>query len=435
MTLARGFLSADLEWLASDDADPVERATAAELSIVADGLYLTEVDDLLAKTVRSRVRLSGHRLAGWLAQNWWRLRWEPRSETLGWRLAHRLPAAGGGFVWPDITFDTDGERVMLQARQTRASSAIRYLVDYDTTVAAADFERFVDGLVTPVVERLRAMGHADANLVLLWSEVLEERRDPHLSRARKLEAMAGYDPDEAPEGLIDSLFSLAEEWGHQAVEEVAAASGSRAAADVGKLAEALSRNGVSITLPAEFARVSLGDVPPSEAPEKPWERGYRLAEQARAQLGLGTDPLGTDRLAEMLDMPVDRLRTSSGQGLPFGGSVRGDDGRLHALLSKPHPQARRFETARMIGDLIASGDLGERLYPTTRSVTARQKLQRAFAAELLFPVAAVHERCAGGPVDEEMVTALADDYDVSPLLVEHTIRNRAPDLPTSGFGI
>lgn len=435
MILAPSSLEASIDWLPSDDADPVERVTAAEMSILTDGVCLTEVEDLVAKTVRSRVRLSGHRLAGWLAQNWWRLRWEPRSDTLAWKLAHCLPAAGGGFVWPDITFDTDGERMTVRARQTRASSAIRYLVDYETTIAASDFERFVDGLVTPVVERLRAMGHADANLVLLWSEVLEERSDPSLSRARKLEAMAGFDPDEAPEGLIDSLLALAEEWGHHAVDEVAAASGSRAPADVGKLADALSRTGGSITLPAEFALVRRGDIPPPGAPEKPWERGYRLAEQARAQLGLGNDPLGTDRLAETLDMPADKLRASNGPGLPFGGAVRGDDGRLHAVLSKHRPQERRFETARMIGDLIASGDVGERLYPTTRSVTARQKLQRAFAAELLLPVAAVHERCAGGPVDEEMLTALAEDYDVSPLLVEHTIRNRAPELPTSGFGI
>jgi hypothetical protein len=57
-------------------------------------------------------------------------------------------------------------------------------------------------------------------------------------------------------------------------------------------------------------------------------------------------------------------------------------------LSRRLTTGRRFELARILGDQIASG-LDEHMIPVTRSHTYRQKLQRAFAAELLCPFEAL----------------------------------------------
>jgi len=88
------------DWLARDHGDAVERATFASVGIHAHNHIATEVEDLLAKTVRTTVRGSAHRIAVWLAANWWRLRWEPEAETLSWKMSHHLGAAGGGTLGP-----------------------------------------------------------------------------------------------------------------------------------------------------------------------------------------------------------------------------------------------------------------------------------------------------------------------------------------------
>ena len=102
------------EWLAGDTGSPVERATNAELSIVIGNHQVTEVEDFESKTVRRTIRISAGLAAIWLVANWWRLRWEAEPnfstrEDLSWAMSHHMPAIGGGFVWPDFTFQgSDG---------------------------------------------------------------------------------------------------------------------------------------------------------------------------------------------------------------------------------------------------------------------------------------------------------------------------------------
>src|SRR5204862_3750465 len=59
-------------------------------------------------------------------------------------------------------------------------------------------------------------------LPALWAEVLAERRDPAAYRWRKLEAMAGFEPGGAAEGLLAPLIEDKARLGKSALEEVAA---------------------------------------------------------------------------------------------------------------------------------------------------------------------------------------------------------------------
>ena len=119
-----------VDWLEGSDGNPAERAAFAQIVISAAQEVTTELEDLSARTTRPWLRASAYDLARWLAENWWRLRWEPEANTVDWRLSHVVAAAGGGFAWPDISFACDGVHVLVKARKTSSGpgAPIRYQI-------------------------------------------------------------------------------------------------------------------------------------------------------------------------------------------------------------------------------------------------------------------------------------------------------------------
>ena len=55
--------------------------------------------------------------------------------------------------------------------------------------------------------------------------------------------------------------------------------------------------------------------------------------------------------------------------------------------------------------------------------TARQARSRTFAAELLAPAASLRPRLAERGATEDVVCALGQEFDVSPWVIHHQIRN------------
>ena len=113
----------DATWERLDAGCPEERACFAAIGIWCYDRWLTEAEDAFVKIVRQKVHLSGYLLSEWLAWNWWRLRWEPRRKSTDWSMAHHMTTIGGGYVWPNITITSDGERVVIQAEPTRSRQA------------------------------------------------------------------------------------------------------------------------------------------------------------------------------------------------------------------------------------------------------------------------------------------------------------------------
>src|SRR5208337_4842513 len=62
--------------------------------------------------------------------------------------------------------------------------------------------------------------------------------------------------------------------------------------------------------------------------------------------------------------------------------------RLKLLFRKKNRPARRFEAARFIADHLCA-ERRDRWLPVSDAATARQKVQRAFAAEFLCPIASL----------------------------------------------
>ena len=418
----------DLDWLEGRHGPAEVVQTTGWLVIEVDGKYATRNEDRWAKSVRSGVLVSGYPLALWLASSWWRLRWEAApvgSPGASWRMAHELSAAGYGYVWPSVVFVSDGESVDVRchASEGDAWAPVSYITNFVGRVAAHDFEVASRELIELVLARLDAAGLHNSDLHVLWGELVSEFADAEANRLRSLEARVGFDPDESPKRLPAVLKRLTVDAGPSAADEVASAC---AGATV---LPKLDRARKLATAPGPIGAIDiagLAEASPRTGDDAraPWDRGHDMARRARAVLGLPAGPLSDAQLGDMLGVRVDDL---SGSGVPMmqselGLAVRSRrPAEFKFVFRKGKREARRFEAARFLGDsLVAPAD--DRWLPVADTKTARQKLQRAFAAELLMPI---HE--LNGVMDNDFSTErmelAAERFEVSPLAVRSHLAN------------
>jgi hypothetical protein len=410
------------EWETLDSGSPEERACFAALGIRAQNFWLTEGSDALANRLRQAPLLSAYHLAEWLAWNWWRLRWEPRSKARDWAFAHRIATTGGGYISPNLTIFSDGQRTALSAKPTdeRPQTPFRYITDRTVVILATEFEAEIDLFIDQVLERLEWAKVSDSNLAMIWKGVREERRTPELHRARKLEALLGRDPDESDPQTISQLIADAERLSVAAIEELAAEHG-----QTGKiltsdeLSEIADHNGFDVS-PADTVRLSAAMGLPRVGEVAAWRLGAQAARVLREQERLENEPISDQLLAQMAgaqSVVLDDRRSAS--GISFALDKDSQSGRV-VLRSKWH-NGRRFELARLLGDRIA-GPRGGRLFPATRAYTYRQKVQRSFAAEFLSPFEAVDERL-GDDYSVENQKDVADHFQVSELTIRTLLVN------------
>ena len=423
--------SIDFQWLAREYGDAVARSTLAEITITANERKATEIEDLLAKTVRPGVRVSAFALAQWFASNWWRLLWEPERNTSSWKMSHNVGAAGEGYLWPDLTFISDGEAVLVRSRPSLITSKepVRYLNSFDEFIPAHEFEAGMHSFVESVVGRLTDMRIDTAGLDELWREILAERPDPKLASWRKLEAIMGYDPDEAPNRTIEALQIAADDYGPSAVEEIAAESMENAIADIEILWGQSRREALPIVIPNfDDLKRQISRIRSSLFP---WQKATEAARIVREVWSLSPGPVSTSTLADVLSVGQGSLENAIDvQGPMNAGFRNGDLNSLSVFLKSTIPVSRRFALLRLVGDhLTAPQD--EKLLPATpKTRTQRQKFQRAFAQEFLCPYSDLISYLKSDEPSDEAIEDAAHYFDVSERMIETILVNKG-DLERS----
>ena len=358
----------DFDWLPRDHGNPLERATFAELAIHVNEHIATRVDDILAKTVRDHVRGSAYVLASWLAANWWRLRHEPESRSLSWKLSHELGAAGKGYMWPSLAFTSDGSSILVQCRPTGGGrgETIRFINSFDTYMQVGTFERGVDDFIEAVVARLHGSGHGQEELSSLWAEIRAEREDATLAAWRRLEALLGYDPDEAPEGLIKNLQEKESALGHDAVGEIASAARSKAIDHLNVLAGPARSKAKPARVPGR-GDLHLWMDQATDPWQPPWRLAEKTAQKARVLWELDKGPIPNTKLAALFCMD-ESVFVDSGEmpAVPMAAGYRIDRGEeeIEVFLNKHIPSRRRFALARLVADHLNAG-LEDCLLPAT----------------------------------------------------------------------
>ena len=421
-------LAIETDWESSAAGSPEEAATFAALGIRFGNLWLTEAEDSFVNRIREKVYLSAYPLAQWLAWNWWRLRWEPRRHTHDWAMAHRMPNIGAGYVWPDITIFSDGERIVLDCAPTRrrASEPLRYICQSAAIVRAAVFEDVIDAFVRSVLDQLDAKQVVDSNLAQIWSNLTEERTSSELTMRRKLEALLGYDVDEADGGLIERLVRDMAKLGESGVQELAASHhGNAAIANSDDIESAAKNFGFqcnprdSVQLRAAIA----GQLPIGVAA---WKRGVAAARALREQEGLRRDAISNQQLCELCGVSGLAIQNTGHRG-PYTFEYDATLTQGQIVLKSGYEPGRRFGLARLLGDKVAGAVAGPLTLAAQRTFTYRQKLQRAFAGEFLCPFSEL-ETMLDGDFSDDRIQDAAHRFNVSDITVRTLlVNNRAID--------
>lgn len=420
-------------WISSLHESPEVKETSAMIKIVLGGQVATKNEDIWSTTVTEEVRLSAYPIALWLASSWWRLRWEPLpvsdNPTLSWRMAHELGAAGFGYVWPRLLFASDGRTMTVWSAQSDSNTKepIRYLTTASSAMEAETFERESDEFISKVLARVDARKVQRTALHDLWEEIREERCDETTALERRLEAILGFDPDECPRDVLSFFKSgILSEAGPSGVDEIAPVCATGDPGSVIRTVVDISQgNGISGRIDESIRSEGV----PAKSVNHVWEIGWSLARDVRAQLSLDGAPLTQETLLDLFHvrktefdhMPISRQR------LPLGLAIKGDNAReLELFPRKRSPATRRFELARFLGDCLVSSR-EDKWLAVTDARTARQKIQRAFAAEFLCPIEGLKSF-----LDDDFSTnareEAADHFQVSLPVVEFQLVNNG-ELP------
>lgn len=426
-------LDFSIEWLSSGSTDPVFRDTSAQLSICLDNVCLTRNEDLWSKTVRDSILVSVYPLASWLAGSWWRLNNEPLPAAgprppLAWRMAHELGAANHGFVWPRILFVPDGESMSVWAEPIATpGQSVNYTIGLETvkTLSMNEFQRATDGVVESVLSRLEAVGQGQTELASLWALVKEDRNNAEATRIRQLEAQMGFDPEECSPAILDEALRMQVTTGETAMSELAPVFGD----DISRIGDLQRQSGLQ-----GHPQVTFADIDMLTTRARPWEQGVAAAKRLRKHLCNNTAPISDTALFELLGVSQKQAELCSPARNPVAIAKPNHGGNWSLIPRKRHPIGKRFEWARFIGDFVSQPVGSDGWLVSSDLATARQKRQRAFAAEFLCPIESLVDMLKGDYSESSREEA-ADYFKVSEETVKSHLANHEyiervePQLP------
>ncbi|AMO76021.1 hypothetical protein [Pseudomonas citronellolis] len=416
---ASGYFNFKASWpKGSDDV--------AEILIRVGERVVSRIADTEKQTVRDYFRASSTSLALWMADNWWRLRWETITDSkfpsVDWRLRHELNSASGGALWPPVMIFSVGDRIAF------APSIGKRFIDGPQSyfdfkigmVAANEYELELDNFFKAVLEHC-AMTVDGMALCSLLKQITVEREDPELAAWRRLEACLGFDPDAAPDEVIEALVELENVAGEDGVEEAAYAQPGPGAAHSLRLAiEATQESAAQIDLSLADSLTRDWNLPTYATP---WQMAEAAAAELRSIIGVPRGLLKHKVFEDLFKVRWDELKsvTATARHLPYGARISdpGNKSRVALQTSTSRPYDRRFELARQFGDAVWKQDA--EFGVVSRSKSDRQKFQRAFAHSLLCPFDDLQQALdVNSPTLESMQKA-ARAFGVNPSVVRNQL--------------
>ncbi|WP_236635298.1 hypothetical protein [Rhodoferax sp. TS-BS-61-7] len=284
-------------------------------------------------------------------------------------------------------------------------------------VAADEYERELDGFFEAVLEHCAKIVDGEA-LNTLLKQITIERKEPELAAWRRLEACLGFDPDAAPDEVINALIKLEDVVGEEGVEEAAHAQPGVSAAKSLNLAIEASRES-NIEVDLSLAESLKRDWKlPSHA--SPWEMAEAAARELRSIIGVSRGLLTHDVFADIFKARWDDLKsaTATARTLPYGARI-GDEKKSRLALQTLKPYDRRFELARQFGDAVWQKDIDFGIVSGSKS--DRQKFQRAFAHNLLCPFEYLQRVIDVNDPTSEAMEKTARTFGVHPSVVRNQL--------------
>lgn len=410
-------------------------ATWARVEIWVGSECVTLVEDRESGSSRRSVYCPLYPLAEWIAYNWWfiqsdarpasglAVRWAPdRSHTSALLRRHSIRGSGDGFLWPDLVIVPEGRQTRLVWRRDRSESAdrvISYLNQGEALVDPTSVVQELEYVVSEVLTRLAEQGISDTPLHKEWEAI--QQAHPEEAEFCHAAARLGLDPYSEVGPYQSSILRASELLSGNLLNDFLDAVEPKnidTALDwiesAGEVIRADRKRGAEVR---ELRRELRHDLNRRSA--FPWEVGWAQAKQVRSTLGIAdTAPFDLKKYILGIEhISADRRL------LAAGGPVQHNDPVVVTGQSQPVP-ARRFTLARAFWHHL--WDEEDALFLVTTAYTDRQKIERAFAAELLAPAAGVSrslESTPEGATTEDM-ERVAAAFEVSPLVVRHQLQNQ-----------
>ncbi len=433
-------LTFEFEWVDPGGArGPELRATWARLELTAAGEMITRVLDQQTRSVRDALYLPLYPVAEWIASNWWRLLYEGPSPHLadgnGYSSRHCLAEAGEGFALPALSLEPQGESLRLSWTPRKPlRTPLEFLGGGVSFLDREAVQAGLRELVDAVVGRLEEVGVEGTFLQDEWRALRD--LEPDEEEFCRLAATLGLDPFQVPEDLAGKVIEAAEKVPLAVQEEFfASADLEILVEEAGALRETVDaasspHEGLEPLreLRASFrASGRAGDSSVhSAAGLPPRKQGYDAARALRADLELDGCPLASfGSLAEALGVGGRALegdiRTAQRLVTVDGLVALDREERPGFAVKAVTEPARRFTFCRELFEYLATSGSAPAI--VTRGATHRQRRNRAFAAELLLPSAALRDRFPDGRATLEEANRVADEFAVSWAVLNHQLEN------------
>lgn len=422
--------------------DPEEAATRGSLTIETPSHILTSGFDKRTKKRRDGPLVSAYPVAEWFAWNWWRLiseiseRPANGSAARRWDFSHGLSNIGSGYDWPNISIYSDGCKSYLHSTRSMPGTvkSFEYYVSYRVDVSTKTLESALSKFIEATIKRLEDSGIRDSNLQRLWDDLRSEQADPDDMRYRTMEARLGFDPDELKEEIVLGILADAERIGRDALDEVAADAAqagnstddfptAKMFQDVSNACGTDASQDPMVTLSGKSSdcRNDVWKYGETEA----WQIGKWLAGKLRLENELNGHSISNRALAQFAGVDESFVANGTLHWEKMSFFLQRDDTTPRLTLRPKGEAGRRFELARLIGDHVAREYwefTEDRLLPATGTKSYRQKLQRAFAAELLCPISYIDE-IVGSDYSIEKQENAAEKFNVSNQVISWQLWN------------
>jgi hypothetical protein len=424
-----------VEWLdAPGVTTPELAATWARYEMWVGGRCVTQVE-AADGTFRRGVYGSLYPLAYWIASNWWLLTSHVRPSavdvrywswryvrTQPWLRQHNFRSAGDGMAWPDFTVVPEGQftRVAWQQDYEHHSGVVRFASDGRKWLQSDDLRTELVGIVRRVLDRLAEAGLPKTPLDEEWMGIAAADNDER--KFCQTAARVGLDPYSVADDMAKNIVRAATVIPAEVAGDFFDSADAEAVADAAEWTRrAMSVAGEAAGRATRTIREIVRSAATHTAQldtERPWLAGYEMARAIRRELGL----VGTDHFDVAPWTGIGNVGAAS-HGI-YGLATVSDD-RCGVVLGDRHAgvTARRFGQARALGRILTRP--GQRQFVLSVARSQDEKVARAFAAELLAPAEGIRLALdVLGSDDESAMEAVARQFGVSPLLVQHQHDNQ-----------
>ncbi|TDC64897.1 ImmA/IrrE family metallo-endopeptidase [Actinomadura sp. GC306] len=424
------------EWEPSGKVRAKEHAaTWARIEIWVGSECVTLVEDRESGSSRRSIYCPLYPLAEWIAYNWWFIqsdarparglafRWsadQPQASTLMRR--HSIRGSGDGFLWPNLLIIPEGSQTRLVWQRDRSTSTdrvINYLNEGDVLADPTAVLQELASVVSEVLTRLAEEDVHDTPLHKEWAAI--QQAHPDEVEFCHAAARLGLDPYSEAEPYQNSILDAAGLFSgdllNDFLDAVAPQSMAAAIAWIQSAGELIRGSRGRDTRVRELRRELRRDLSPRAT--LPWEVGWTHARRVRSALEMTTTtPFDLEDYVSGVE------RISADRGLLAAGGPVEEQGPVIVTGQSQSASARKFTLARALWHHL----WGERdtLFLVTTAYTDRQKVERAFAAELLAPAAGISEVLETDPkiATVEDLERVAAAFEVSPLVVRHQLQNQ-----------